>query len=282
MVSKQDRSAAARLLLVIIAAFGIALALPAFSACAEECPGNPAAIGNRRVISVDPATLRQVGTVQHAQTLPLRDHEIVLTFDDGPSPVTTGKVLDALAAECVKANFFIVGEHAREWPDLALRAYKDGHTIGTHSQTHADLSRLSFAAAVGEIDDGIESVQAALGPQMTAAPFFRAPYLQTTPDLRQFLFERDVMLWSIDIDSEDWRPQTPESVVERTLTLLEAKHSGIVLLHDVQPHTAAALPMLLRELKARGFGIVQAVAPETKANPLAVSSDTATSEPRPK
>jgi peptidoglycan/xylan/chitin deacetylase (PgdA/CDA1 family) len=254
---KSARRNAARLLLIVSVAPGLALASPAH---AEECPGNSAAISTSRIISVDPAALRQVGTAQYAQTLPLRDHEVVLSFDDGPSPVTTNKVLDALAAECVKANVFIVGEHAKERPDLVRRAYQEGHAIGTHSQTHADLARLSFANAMGEIDDGIRSVQAALGPDMTVAPFFRAPYLQITSDLEHFLSKRGVMLWSIDVDPEDWRPQSLEDVLEHTLTLLEAKHSGIVLLHDVQPHTAAAIPMLLRKLRTRGYSTVQAVA----------------------
>ena len=221
-----------------------------------------------------------VGTAQYAQTLPLRDQEIVLSFDDGPSPVTTNKVLDALAAECVKANFFIVGEHAKEQPDLVRRAYQEGHAIGTHSQTHADLARLSFANAAKEIDAGIRSVQAALGPNMTVAPFFRAPYLKITPDLEHFLFKRDVMLWSIDVDPEDWRPQSPEDVIDHTLTLLEAKRSGIVLLHDVQPHTAASIPMLLRKLRTRGYSIVQAVARDAETKPITTSSDSATSEIR--
>jgi peptidoglycan/xylan/chitin deacetylase (PgdA/CDA1 family) len=189
-------------------------------------------------------------------------------------------VLDALAAECVRANFFIVGEHAKERPDLVRRAHQEGHTIGTHSQTHADLARLSFAGAMEEIDDGIQSVQAALGPNMMVAPFFRAPYLQITADLEQFLFKRDVMLWSIDIDPKDWRPQSPEDVVEHILTLLEAKRSGIVLLHDVQPHTAAAIPTLLRKLRTRGYSIVQAVATDAETKPVAISSDPATSEIR--
>jgi peptidoglycan/xylan/chitin deacetylase (PgdA/CDA1 family) len=260
------------------AASASSLAL-ASQAHAEECPGNPAAIGTSRIISIDPAALRQVGTAQYAQTLPLRDHEIVLSFDDGPSPATTAKVLDALAAECVRANFFIVGEHAKERPDLVRRVHQEGHTIGTHSQTHADLARLSFAGAMREIDDGIQSVQAALGPNMVVAPFFRAPYLQITTDLEQFLFKRDVMLWSIDIDPQDWRPQSPEDVVEHTLTLLE-KRSGIVLLHDVQPHTAAAIPILLRKLRTRGYSIVQAVATDAETKPVAISSDPATSEIR--
>jgi peptidoglycan-N-acetylglucosamine deacetylase len=180
----------------------------------------------------------------------------------------------------VRANFFIVGEHAKERPDLVRRAYQEGHAIGTHSQTHADLSRLTLAAAAREIGDGIQSVQAALGPQLRVAPFFRAPYLQTTADLRQFLFKRDLMLWSVDVDPEDWRPQSAEAVVEHILTLLEAKHSGIVLLHDVQPHTAAAIPGLLRELNSRGYSIVQAVATDTETKPVAISSDAVASQTR--
>ena len=156
---KSARRSVAKVLLIVSVACSLAAAS---SAHAEECHGNPAAIGTNRVIAVDPAALRQVGAAQYAQTLPLRDHEVVLSFDDGPSPVTTNKVLDALAAECVKANFFIVGEHAKERPDLVRRAYQEGHAIGTHSQTHADLTRLSFANATGEINDGIRSVQAAL------------------------------------------------------------------------------------------------------------------------
>jgi peptidoglycan-N-acetylglucosamine deacetylase len=266
---------AARLLLVVSVASGIALASPSY---AEECPGNPAAIGMRRLVSVDQTAVRQVGTVQYAQTLPLRDHEIVLSFDDGPSPLTTEKVLDALAVECVKANFFILGQHAKERPDIVRRASKEGHTIGTHSQTHADLARLPFAEAVREIDGGIRSVQSALGAQAAVAPFFRAPYLQMTTELEQFLIQRDLMLWSIDIDPEDWRPQSPEDVVGHILTLLETKRSGIVLLHDAQPHTAAAIPTLLRTLKTRGYSIVQAVATDTEAKAVAVSSGATTSE----
>jgi peptidoglycan/xylan/chitin deacetylase (PgdA/CDA1 family) len=271
----KSASRGAAVLLVVVS-----LAPDMAPAYAEQCPGNPAAIGAGRVISVDPAALRHVGTAQYAQTLPLRDHEIVLSFDDGPSPITTETVLDALAAECVRAHFFMVGERAKERPDLVRRAYREGHAIGTHSQTHADLSRLSLAGAVREIEDGIQSVQAALGPTLTVAPFFRAPYLQMTSDLEQFLFKRDVMLWSIDVDPEDWRPQSPEDVIERTLTLLEAKRSGIVLLHDVQPHTAAAIPGLLRGLKTRGFSIVQAVVTDAQSKPVAISNDAAIGEPQ--
>jgi peptidoglycan-N-acetylglucosamine deacetylase len=267
----QSNMAAAAKRALIAGAITAALGLPVFCARAEDCPGNPAALGAGRLITVDPAALHQVGTEQYVHTLPLRDHEVVLTFDDGPSPQTTETVLDALAAECVSANFFIIGEHAKERPDLVRRAYRDGHAVGTHSQTHPDLARLPLEAAEREIDDGIESVQAALGPRVTPAPFFRAPYLQATPELEQSLVKRGLMQWSADVIPDDWQPLTPEEVAARTLDRLQAKGSGIVLLHDVQPHTAAALPMLLRLLKEHGYSVVRVLPTDVGTKPLAVS-----------
>jgi peptidoglycan/xylan/chitin deacetylase (PgdA/CDA1 family) len=198
-------------------------------------------------MALDPAVFPQVGTVQYPQTVPLRDHEVVLTFDDGPSPSSTGAVLDALAAQCVQANFFLVGEYA------------EGHTLGTHSETHADLAKLPLAGAEKEIQGGIAAANAALGAPIVAAPFFRAPYLSTTPPILQYLSETGLMLWSIDIDPEDWRPSTPDEVVERAMAELEKKHSGVVLMHDVQSHTAAALPKFLEALKYGGYSVVHVV-----------------------
>src|ERR1700722_4477747 len=105
-------------------------------AVAQPCNGRYDALGTARVMALDPAVFPQVGTVQYPQTVPLRDHEVVLSFDDGPWPSSTPEVLDALAAQCVKANFFLVGEHAQASPDLVRREYAEGHTVGTHSETH--------------------------------------------------------------------------------------------------------------------------------------------------
>ena len=192
-------------------------------ALAEPCNGKYGALGTARVMALDPAVFPQVGTVQYPQTVPLRDHEVVLTFDDGPSPSSTPEVLDALAAQCVKANFFLVGEHAKASPDLVRREYAEGHTVGTHSETHADLAKLPLADAEKEIQDGIAAANAALGAPIVAAPFFRAPYLSTSPGILQYLAETGLMLWSIDVDPEDWRPSTPDEVVERTMAELEKK-----------------------------------------------------------
>jgi hypothetical protein len=131
-------------------AAALALSLLADPAGAATCT-NPAALGTARVLQLDPAQYRRVGTVQYPRTLPLAPGEVVLTFDDGPLPSTTGRVLDALAAECVRATFFVVGQMAHANPDWVQRVFDDGHTIATHTQSHrAMFSNLPFETAVSE------------------------------------------------------------------------------------------------------------------------------------
>ncbi len=257
-----------RAISAVMSAFAVMAVAPV--AFAGDCEGNKDALGTARVMALDPAGLPQVGTVQYPQTVPLRDHEVVLTFDDGPAPSSTPEVLDALAAQCVKANFFVVGEHARAAPELVRREFDEGHTVGTHSQTHADLAKLSLADAQREVQDGIESANFALKPSAMAAPFFRAPYLSTTPSIENYLAKAGLMLWSIDVDPEDWRPLIPGEVVSRIISRLEQRGSGIILMHDVQSHTAAAIPQLLHELKMRDYSVVHVVygsAREATAHP---------------
>src|SRR5438105_2127039 len=83
------------------------------AAAADECPGRPDALGVGRVIVVDPTEHGRIGSMQYSESLPLADREVVITMDDGPLPPYTNKVLEALAAECVKATFFMVGRQAR-------------------------------------------------------------------------------------------------------------------------------------------------------------------------
>lgn len=99
---------------------------------AADCPRQDA-LGTSRVLSVDAKTTPRVGLKSFPQTLPLADHEVVLTFDDGPHPPTTSKVLAALAQECVRATFFLIGLHASEHPDMVKRIAREGHTIGHHT-----------------------------------------------------------------------------------------------------------------------------------------------------
>jgi peptidoglycan/xylan/chitin deacetylase (PgdA/CDA1 family) len=245
-----------------------ALALATSGAAAEPCMENSRVLGTERTIVVEPWTLPRVGTFQFAQTLPLSDREVVLSFDDGPSPETTGKVLDALAAECVKANFFLVGAHAAQSPALVRREAREGHTLGTHTQTHPDLAKLKPEDAEAEITNGIAAAAAALDGEAAVAPFFRAPYLMTTPAIDAYLRAQKLMLWGIDVDSEDWRNDSADNVLTRIFDGLARVRKGIILMHDVQPSTAQAMPTLLKELKQRGYKVVHTVPAQLTAGVL--------------
>jgi peptidoglycan/xylan/chitin deacetylase (PgdA/CDA1 family) len=244
------------------------------TAAAAECPENPQAIGTSRTIAVTPMQIPRIGTEQYASTLPLRDHEIVLSFDDGPSPELTNPILDVLDHECVKATFFVVGEMAKDAPEVVQQIVKRGHTVGTHTQTHAHLVQLPFSAATAEIEDGIKSANAAIGRAGVLAPFFRAPYLESTSQLESYIRGRGLSLWSIDFDAEDWTDVSPDDVVTRVLSEIEKRHKGILLLHDIQQRTLIALPKLLQELKIRGYQIAQVVPADT-----ASAADTGSAAP---
>src|SRR5437588_6141118 len=125
---------------------------------AADCPGNPDALGVSRVLDVDAATTPRVGRKHFPATLPLAPREVVLTFDDGPWPGTTARVLDALKRECVKATFFLIGRNAAASPSLVRRERAEGHTIASHSWSHPQLDRRALAAAQAEIDRGRAAV----------------------------------------------------------------------------------------------------------------------------
>lgn len=232
-------------------------------ATAAPCPGNRQALGTSRVLVVNPHEYGRVGKMQYSQypQLPLNDREVVLTFDDGPLPPYTDAVLKALAAECVKATFFSVGRQARQFPETLRRVLREGHTVGTHSQNHPlTFDQMSPERAQREIDDGIASVNAALGDPHVAAPFFRIPGLLRVTAVEDYLAGKGVMVWSIDADADDWyQNATPETVVDKAMTRLNQRGRGILLLHDVQPVTALALPTLLQALKTNGYRIVHVV-----------------------
>ena len=232
----------------------------AAAAQAAECPGNPNALGTSRTIVVDPVEHPKLGTMQYRETLPLEDHEVVLTFDDGPLPPRSTRVLEILASECVKATYFMVGRMARAYPDMVRRTHEAGHTIGTHSESHPlSFHRMSMDHAQQEINQGIASVTSALGDGTKPAPFFRIPGLLRADGVERYLASEHLMVWSADLDADDWTRISSAQVYARALARIEANHGGIVLLHDIQPRTVEALPYLLKELKRRGYRIVHIV-----------------------
>ncbi len=245
-------------LLTIAAA---AVLLPS-NAWAELCPGNPHALGTERTLTVDARTMPRIGHKEFAGSLPLRDKELVLTFDDGPWPGTTPKVLDALKHECVKAAFFLIGRSAAEYPALARREVAEGHTVGHHTHSHALLNRLPIAAAEAQIDRGIEEDELALYGRRSrepSTPFFRFPGFASTPALLDQLRSRNIVVFGADVWASDWNPMTPDQELQLILARIERVNHGIVLFHDTKAQTARMLPAFLRALKKGGYHIVQAV-----------------------
>jgi peptidoglycan/xylan/chitin deacetylase (PgdA/CDA1 family) len=261
---------------VVLAVYLAATGLCA-PALAAPCPGNPHALGTSRTIAIDPAQYARLGTMQYAQSqqLPLADREVVLTFDDGPVPQYTDSVLRTLAAECVKATFFMVGRQAALYPEAVRRVHEAGHTIGTHSQNHPlTFDAMAISLARREVEDGIAAVNAALGAVGTAAPIFRIPGLLRTNEVEDYLASRGLSVWSVDADADDWlRSATPDAVTAKLISRIEKRGRGILLLHDVQPVTALALPQVLRALKQRGYRVVHVVpqGPVRQTPPLMAS-----------
>ena len=239
-----------------------AKAVDAFSPVSgAECTGNPEALGTSRVLAISPQQFSHIGRIQYSQTLPLDDHEVVLTFDDGPIPPYTDVILDILKSHCVRATHFLIGEAAQRYPAAVRRIYNAGQTVGVHSLTHpAAFQRLSAARVQQEVKGAIGAIDGAIGDANAVAPFFRIPGLGRSDAIDSFLNSQSLVTWSADVVADDWFHHiTPTQIVERAIRRLDAKGRGILLLHEIQPATALALPMLLKELKKRGYQVVHVV-----------------------
>jgi len=224
------------------------------------CPGNPDALGVARVVEIDTTGGPGFGFEHFKAYDFLRDGEVVLTFDDGPWPGNTPAVLRALAEQCTKAVFFPIGKHAMWHPEILKQVAAEGHTIGSHTWSHADLSKLTPDQAKEEIEKGVSAVRVALG--QPEASFFRFPALRHSPELLTYLSARNIGIFSTDMDSFDFKMRKPEQVVDSVVSKLKKHGKGIVLMHDFQHPTSLALPELLVQLKTSGYKIVQVKAKE--------------------
>ena len=225
---------------------------------------NPNALGVSRVVEIDPTGGPGFGTEHFKNHDFLQDHEVVLTFDDGPWLNNTPMVLKALADECVRATFFSIGKHSTYYPDILKQVAAAGHTIGSHTWSHKDLAKLAkknVEDAKTEIEMGASAVAMSLGAPI--APFFRFPDLRHPPELVTYLGQRNVAIFSTDLDSFDFKIHKPEQVIQSVMTKLAKHGKGIILMHDFQSSTAHAMPQLLAELKAGGYKIVHMTAKGT-------------------
>jgi peptidoglycan/xylan/chitin deacetylase (PgdA/CDA1 family) len=228
---------------------------------AADCP-RQGTLGTSRVLAVDAVTTPRVGLKSFPQTLPLEDHEVVLTFDDGPSPPTTPRVLAALAHECVRATFFLIGRHASEHPELVRRTAAEGHSIGHHTWMHRNLAKIDLGEATDEIDRGISADEMALHGVATttpSTPFFRFPGFASTPATLELLQSRGIVVFGADLWPGDWNPMTPKQELKLIIDRLRIARKGIILFHDPKARTAAMLPAFLRYLRDNHYRVVHVV-----------------------
>jgi peptidoglycan/xylan/chitin deacetylase (PgdA/CDA1 family) len=246
------------------------------AAAAAEC--GPDKLGTSRIAAVGTQGGLEVGLKTYPRTIPLADHEVILTFDDGPDATNTPKILDALAAECVRATFFEIGRNAEGLPQLARREVLDGHTVAHHTWSHPQPTLRYLpggdAAARADILRGMIAVEkAAYGRDFEGAepnepkdlkleaPWFRFPGFADTQDLRDWFSANNVGIFGVDLWASDWIKMTPEEELKLVMSRLEKNgHKGMLLMHDNHLWTAEMVPMLLRELKAKGYRVVHMVA----------------------
>ncbi len=235
-----------------------AAATPATAPAPASTCANPNALGVARVVEIDTTGGPGFGFEHFKAYDFLRAGEVVLTFDDGPWPVNTPAVLEALATHCTRALFFPIGKHSIWHPEILKSVEAAGHTIGSHTWSHVDLtpnSKRTIEDSKAEIEKGMSAVKLALGH--APAPFFRFPALRHPPELVEYLGKRNVGIWSTDMDSFDFKMRKPEQVIASVLAKLKKFGKGIVLMHDFQQATAHASLELLNQLKANGYKIVQ-------------------------
>jgi peptidoglycan/xylan/chitin deacetylase (PgdA/CDA1 family) len=267
--AKRNRKCAAREMIgresdLIVLKIAIAVLIACTAAAqAADCPRKDA-LGTSRVMTVDPAAYPRVGLQSFPQTLPLGDREVVLTFDDGPHPPTTAKILDALARECVHATFFLIGQSAAAHPTLVRRIAADGHTVGHHSWSHPQMDKISTAAAIDQIDRGISADETALQGRISSSapttPFFRFPYFASTPALLDVMQSRGIAVFGADFWASDWNKMTPAQELKLVTDRLQAARKGIILFHDTKAQTAAMMPDFLRYLRDNNYRVVHIVA----------------------
>lgn len=238
--------------------FFAANALLALLAPAMAC--GPESLGTARVLTVETTGGPMFGRKHYPRTLDLADGEIVLTFDDGPAVGTTARILDALAKECVRATFFLIGRNAAGLPEVAARTAREGHTIANHTFSHPwTIDKLSFEKGLAEIDNGAAAIARAIGSAGRVAPFVRFPGFVETPPLLAELGRRNIATFGADAWASDWNPMSPETQLGLVVSRIVKARKGIILFHDTKEQTAAMIPRFLREMKKRGFRIVHVV-----------------------
>ena len=233
----------------------------------DACASDASRLGLSRIVEIDTAGGPSFGGGHGAGTDFLKDGEVILTFDDGPLRPYTRPVLKALADECTRATFFMVGRMAASDPALVKEVESAGHTVASHTWSHQNMKAISLVSARREFEMGLSAVNKALGHP--SAAFFRFPYLSGNRFVEANSKARNISTIWVDVDSKDYMTRNPQIVHNRIMSQLRQQGKGIILMHDIQPSTAGAIRGLLRELHDKGYKVVHIV-PKTSAEAIAL------------
>ena len=166
-------------------------------------------------------------------------------------------MLDALDEECARATFFLLGQQASRHPAMAREIIARGHSIGSHTWSHANLVNLNDTAAKDQVQRGQEAVIAALSSVDKRPVMFRFPYVATTPDLSRIVRDMGLLEVGVTADGADWTRISPEAAVDLVFQKLALSgDKGVVLLHDPFDRSDARTALLLSRLKQEGYRIV--------------------------
>lgn len=177
---------------------------------------------------------------------------LALTFDDGPHPENTPRLLDLLKSRNVKATFYVVGTNAKRYPGLLRRMVAEGHEIGNHTITHGNLTKMTPDAVRHELKVSHETIVAATG---VAPRSMRPPYGAITSEQKAWIkqeFGYPAVLWSVD--PEDWK--RPGSAVVANRLVSGARPGGILLVHDIHKPSIDAMPSAIDQLLGKGFQFI--------------------------
>ncbi len=176
-----------------------------------------------------------------------RDIEVLFTFDDGPSPLLTAKLLDTLKEHHVQAIFFLVGNMAqskdKRTAPVLERMKAEGHVLANHTQNHLDLCRNTLEKSAADIDNGKATIERVTGWPLA---WIRIPFGARCAQVDQLLADRGLWHFHWDLDPQEWQHHNADKAFTYvTGQLARARGRVVLLMHDIQPATIGALPRIL-------------------------------------
>lgn len=219
----------------LVTALAIALVVPAS--------------GNAQTTEASPAPVKPAGPKVVFTNVPNDGNYVAITFDDGPNPVQTPRLLDILAKRNIKATFYVVGQCVKEYPSVLERIVKEGHELGNHSWSHPNLGKMSDAAVKQQLQDTHDLIVKTVGVPPKS---LRPPYGSFSPRQQQWAFNEfgyKTILWGVD--PFDWKKPGAGVIAQRILT--QTKSGDIILAHDIHKQTIDAMEETLDGLIAKGF-----------------------------